>query len=394
MTQKRALFITWDGPQVSYLTALFLPIFVGLKARGQDVAVLQFTWGEDQGQAEAMRAVGLAYRRVDVRRTGGPLGPMLTAWSGGADVDAAVADWDIDLLLPRSLMPALAAMRSHAGRRLPMLFDADGLSADERVEFGGDHRLGPTFAALRLIERRMTRLAKHVLVRTPAAADILSRRAGMESHDDRFTVVPNPRVSGTSADMSARKLGDGPDLVYVGSLGEQYRPVQMLQLVAALRETLPQTSLTIFTRERDLAVDLINRAGLKAADFITVETVTSDELARRLPAFDAGLALRTSSLSMQAVSPIKIGDYLMASLPIIGSPSVGDVAELVAAGVMIGAEGEADAPQIAHWLSQTVMPQRQSLGQTSRELGERIYSLERTVSLYEQALRAARARKG
>ncbi len=391
---ERAPFISWDGPQVSYLTGLFLPIFTGLKARGQDVAVLQFTWGEDQGQAEAVGAAGLAYRRVEVKRDGGPLGPMLTAWGGGADVDAAVADWEIDLLLPRSLMPALAAMRSHAGRHLPILFDADGLPADERVEFGGDHRLGPTYAALRLIERSMTRLADHRLVRTPAAADILARRAGMESHSHRFTVVPNPRVSGTIADMSARKLGAGPHLVYVGSLGEQYRPVQMLRLVAALRETLPQTSLTIFSRERGLAAELINRAGLDGADFITVETVTSDELARRLPAFDAGLALRTSSLSMQAVSPIKIGDYLMAGLPIIGSASIGDVTELLAAGVMIGAEGEADAPQIAHWLSQSVMPQRQSLRPTARALGERLYSLNRTVSLYEQALRAARARKG
>lgn len=40
------LFVTWDGPQVSYLEGLFLPIFKALKSAGIHVHVLQFTWAE------------------------------------------------------------------------------------------------------------------------------------------------------------------------------------------------------------------------------------------------------------------------------------------------------------------------------------------------------------
>ncbi len=38
------LFITWDGPQVSYLESLFVPIFRKLEERcGAHFHVLQFT---------------------------------------------------------------------------------------------------------------------------------------------------------------------------------------------------------------------------------------------------------------------------------------------------------------------------------------------------------------
>jgi hypothetical protein len=42
----RTLFITWDGPQVSYLESLFLPIFEALGAQGFPFDILQFRWGD------------------------------------------------------------------------------------------------------------------------------------------------------------------------------------------------------------------------------------------------------------------------------------------------------------------------------------------------------------
>ena len=52
---ERLLFITWDGPQVSYLEGLFFPILKGLKPR-YEIHVVQFTWGE-AGHLEKMKAL-------------------------------------------------------------------------------------------------------------------------------------------------------------------------------------------------------------------------------------------------------------------------------------------------------------------------------------------------
>ena len=67
----RLLFITWDGPQTSYLTGLFLPILDGLARSGYSPHILQFTWGADEKIADTKKICfsrGIPYRAVRVRR--------------------------------------------------------------------------------------------------------------------------------------------------------------------------------------------------------------------------------------------------------------------------------------------------------------------------------------
>ena len=128
---KRILFITWDGPQTSYLEALFLPIFASLRGHGYEFCVLQFTWGDARHTDRARAACaekGILYRRVEVWRTGA-IKALLTASSGGRQVDRAVRDWSVDVLMPRSLLPGLAALLSRSSRTCPIVFDSDGLAA-------------------------------------------------------------------------------------------------------------------------------------------------------------------------------------------------------------------------------------------------------------------------
>lgn len=391
MANRRILFVTWDGPQVRYLEGLFVPIFAGLKAHGHEVFVLQFTWGPEGGADDACRAAGIGYRRVEVeRRFGGP-GAFLTAFAGGHHVDSAVTDWDIDLLLPRSLMPALAVMRSASGHRLPILFDADGLPADERVEFGGLGPRGPTYRVLRWIEARMVRRADHVMVRTEAAAKILAARAGPRD----FAVVTNGRAP-TALPVEQdwpRSDPSAPRLVYAGSLGRQYRPDAMLDLVLGIRQRLPGLTLDLFTGDLDAALALVERAGLANSSWLTIDSLAPSDLADRLPHYDAGLALRAASVSMSAVAPIKIGDYLMAGLPIIGTAGIGEVDELIAADVMLAVTDD-DSERAADWLAGHVIPDRRAVRRTARELGERLFSLSRSVDLYDRAIAATPVRTG
>ena len=396
MTVRRILFVTWDGPQVSYLEGLFVPIFKGLMARGYQIAVLQFGWGETNGQLakDACLTAGIQYRRVEVERRLGGAGAFLTALRGGGEIDRAVLEWDIELLFPRSLLAAFALLRSRSSKRLPILFDADGLPADERVEFGGLSCHGPTYRLLRKIEARTLAIADHVLVRTKVGAEVLAGRSTRLLSPGHFTVVHNPRpLPPPLPSRGWRTLDpDSPRLVYVGSLGPQYLPREMLELSRAIRRRLPGLTLDLFTGDREAAMEAIEAAGLADAAWVRVDSLPPAAVATRLTDYDAGLALRASSLSMRAVAPIKLGDYLMAGLPIIGSAAAGDGAMLRDKGVLFAVEGEADADLTARWLVETVARDRDALRSTCRALGELHYSLNRAINLYDQAIVQALAR--
>src|SRR4026208_835060 len=92
--------------------------------------------------------------------------------------------------MPRSLFAGLAVLACGA-RNVSLLFDADGLPADERVESGSIAPNSPGYRALRAIECALVRRSCHTLVRTEDAARILDGRTGVDrSH---FTVVANGR---------------------------------------------------------------------------------------------------------------------------------------------------------------------------------------------------------
>ena len=142
MNAKNILFVTWDGPNSPFLLGLFLPIFAALRPHGFRFHVLQFSWSSAAEQAtlaQACAAAGVAYRSARVWRRPVTIGAVATALVGRMHVRRAMRQWQIDLLMPRSTLPAVAAIAAagHGRSRIPVLLDADGLPHDERVEFGG-----------------------------------------------------------------------------------------------------------------------------------------------------------------------------------------------------------------------------------------------------------------
>jgi hypothetical protein len=192
----RILFVTWDGPQVSYLDSLFVPIFAGLAKKGVKVDVLQFRWGDRQVEErsrQACEAAGIRYRAVNIFRRGGGAGAFLSAVLGARHLRRAVRDFGSDVIMPRSLMPALVALTAGGRKLRPIVFDADGLAADERVEVGGLDPTSMTYRILRDVEAQMVRHSAAILQRTQLSAEILYHRAGPPVTLDMFHVVANGR---------------------------------------------------------------------------------------------------------------------------------------------------------------------------------------------------------
>lgn len=391
------LFVTWDGPQVDYLESLFLPIFVGLREHGVHFDVLQFRWGEAEGTRQARaacEAVGVGYRAVKVARGFGGAGALATALAGRWHVRKAVRHFGSDALMPRCLMPAIAVLAAGGDRLKPIIFDADGLAADERADFAGDSRLSLTYRLLRWAEVRLIRASTAILVRTPAAADILQPRAGIAA--DRFRVVINGRDQDLFQPYDAdirravrAELGiavDAPLLVYAGSIGPQYRFDLIRAFVHALAGRRPDARLLMLTGSPGLAEVAL---GPNPALGPLILRVSPCSVAKYLAAADLGLAFRAEGFSSQAVAPLKVAEYLMCGVPVLGTAAVGRSKAAAEAEVFLD-EGVGVAEAVK-WLTETVLPNRDRFRSRARAVGVANYSLSESIGNYRDAIELLRS---
>jgi glycosyltransferase involved in cell wall biosynthesis len=399
----RVLFVTWDGPQVSYLQSLFLPIFEGLRSHGYHFDILQFRWGDQDQEraiAAACRAAGFGYKSVKVWRWGGAVGPFVSALVGGWHVRRAVRRFGSDILMPRSVLPSCAVLAGRGAALRPVLMDADGMEIDERVEFSGMRSTGAAYRILRDIEAQMVRLSRAILVRTPVARDMLIVRAGPTARPEQFHVVANGRdanifhPSGAAErEQVRRELGIAPDaplLLYVGSIGGKYTIASVGELALELRKLRPDTKLLVLSGMVDEARAALFGPMPELEAFTTLFRVAPEEVPRYIAAADVGAAFIKPTFSMRTVAPVKTAEYLLCGVPVVGVAEVGDNAHAVQEGVYFDeAEG---LPAAARWISDQVLPAREEYRRRARQVGVSDFSLERSVSSYRDALDAVGGR--
>lgn len=395
------LFVTWDGPQVSYLESLFLPIFTGLAKRGHVFHVLQFTWADKQPRAvtqEHCEAAGCTYRSVQVVRRPVAAGSLVTAVRGSWHVRRAIAQHDIDIVMPRSTLPALAT--TLALRHFPavgLLFDADGLPHDERVDFGGWSAQGLAYRMLRDLEASTVRRADAVLTRSKKAIDILIARAGAGTAADKFHVVGNGRdanlfTPALKAERAAvrRELGiedSAPVLVYAGSMGNQYCMPEMLEFFRLVRGRRDDAQLLLLTGSPEEAEQSLDGLTDLRAD-CHIRRVAPTNVARYLGACDLGLALRRQSFSMRAVAPIKLGEYLLCGLPVLATQGIGDTDEQISGqvGYSLAGMSPRELGAAADWFVDVIFADGDGCMARCRQAGLRNFSLAASVDAYAHAI--------
>lgn len=394
----RILFVTWDGPGLAYLESLFLPIFQGLRASGFAFDVLQFRWGDPSDAdriAARCRTEGIGYRAIPVHRWGGPAGPTATALAGGRAVRRAIAHFGSEAVMPRSILPSVAALAGGAPAHVPIIYDADGLELDERVEFAGLAAGGPIYRLLRMVEARIVRRAGCVITRTQAAQAVLRQRARLPTEDKPMFVVTNGRDPNTFHPFSPEERSrirdelslshDGPLIVYAGSVGFRYDTARIGALALAARARRPDTRLLVLSGSPDAARRELRLAGSpELAAMTTILSVPPPEVPRYLAAGDLGTAYVRTSFSTCAVAPVKVGEYLLCGVPIVGAAQVGNNDLAVQTGIYLDAP--TDVERAADWLVDEVLPAREQFRQRARQTGLAEYSLQRSVEDYSAAL--------
>lgn len=396
----RVLFVTWDGDAQSYLTSLFFPIFARLRGVGVDVHVLQFSFASASAiqrtrECAARFDIRYTHRRTPVRFRNA-LTPALIGWGALESIRYARRQ-RIEAFMPRSLVPA--AMTLLAGRMgcdRPVIFDADGFMADERVDFAGWSRNGLPYRALRAVERRLAEEARSIVVRTRHAREILSERVADTQTDTvrrRIHVIPNlkdERVFHPASEeerLATRKtLGVPQDallLVSAGSLAPHYHPDKQAAIVRRLLDGGDDAYWLVLTGHQHVAADAAKRHRLPGKRVI-IDRVAASEVPPLLAAADVGMAIREPAFSQLAVCPIKVGEYLLCGTPVLATAGVGDVETYIneRSGLLLNGLGDEEIDKSCRWIS-SVRSRRESLRHSARAIGLSYFAMANLADLYE-----------
>ncbi|OWR15174.1 glycosyltransferase [Chryseobacterium sp. VAUSW3] len=333
---KKILFITWDGPQTSYMEGLFMPIFHEIAKRGDyQFHVIQFTWADAQKIAHTQAAanqMGITYTAWPVlRKPNVSIGSLLTVLTSSAKIKKYIRQNNIHMVMPRSTFPAMI-VNQIKNKTFKLIFDADGLPIEERIDFAGLKKESFQYKLMKSAETKMLKSADAVITRSQKSIDIHLANIG-ESYRSKFSVVFNGRDKNIFAyrphlrEEVRQELGLKDELlfVYAGSLGPQYCLTEMLQIFQAYAEKR-EAKFIILTGNTAFAEQNIPTE-LKA--YVSLKSVPSEKVSFYLNGGDVAFGLRKPTFSMQGVAPIKLGEYLLCGLPVIASKGIGDTEKIL-----------------------------------------------------------------
>ena len=109
---KVILFITWDGPQTSYMEGLFMPIFSAIQDNSKyEFHVIQFTWGSEERVAitrNKAKELNIVYTAKPIKRKPiATIGSLLTLYNGIQYIQKYIKNNNINIVMPRSTMPSI-----------------------------------------------------------------------------------------------------------------------------------------------------------------------------------------------------------------------------------------------------------------------------------------------
>ena len=336
MKSKNILFITWDGPQTSYMEGLFMPIFHEIAQQADfQFHVIQFTWADAQKIAHTKAAadqMGITYTAWPVlRKPNVSIGSLLTVLTSSAKIKKYIRENNIHTVMPRSTFPAMI-VNQIKNKNFKLIFDADGLPIEERIDFAGLKKESFQYKLMKSAETKMLKSADAVITRSQKAIDIHIAHIG-ESYRSKFSVVFNGRDKNVFAYQPPlrgevrQELGLKDELlfVYAGSLGPQYCLNEMLEIFQTYAEK-HLAKFLILTGNTEFAEQNIPT---ELKPHVILKSVPAEKVSLYLNGGDVAFGLRKPTFSMQGVAPIKLGEYLLCGLPVIASKGIGDTERIL-----------------------------------------------------------------
>jgi hypothetical protein len=393
---KNILFITWDSDKTNYLENLFFPIFSGLEKRGlAKVAVLQFSWAdplEVKRIGDLAEGMNIHYSHVPVStKIPSSLASLQAIIVNRKRVLSMLKSHQINTIIPRSTMPALLLLSIYKQLRelgSEIIFDADGLPIQERLDQGVLKKGSIMHKILSGVERKILLKSDRVITRTQKSVDWHLNNIP-QLNRDKFFLVGNGRDSlkfyfdKVARDEIRRKLKIEDELLIVhsGSLGPAYSIDLLFEILLGMKSAGILFRMLFLVRDTSYLDALIPNA-LKQE--IQQEVVPFHEIPKYLSAADLGISLRAPLPSVGGILPIKLGEYLLSGLPVLISKGIGDLDDVL---------GENQScyfldhkaysiDSLVSWLNEIKSIDRIEI----QEVGKALFSLDKTLDNYQNAI--------
>lgn len=336
--KKNILFITWDGPQTSYMEGLFMPIFNQIQQNSNYVFhIVQFTWAPPEKIAIIKKTANkfqINYTNRSIERKPFPaIGNILTIIKAKRFLIKYIKENNINIVMPRSTMPSIM-VNQISKTNFKVLFDADGFPLEERVDFSGLSKTSLIYKFLKYQENKMLLDANGVITRSNKSNEIhLATNSKLDQN--KFSVVFNGRDSNVFFPNSLVRERKRTELsisqdtvvfVYCGSLGLQYGFDEMMEVFTKYNRTNSNVVFLILTGSFAFAN---NRIPIEILNKCIVKSVAFEEIPDYLSIADIAFAIREPKYSMQGVAPIKLGEYLLMGIPTIASSGIGDTEQIL-----------------------------------------------------------------
>lgn len=336
--KTKILFITWDGSTTSYMEGLFMPILSKIQDIDCfEIYVIQFTWGTKERieiVEKKAKALNINYTsQIIYRKPIATIGSVITLYKGIKFLKNYISKNQIDVVMPRSTMPAIIVNRLK-NRNFKIVFDADGLPLEERVDFSKLKKSSNQYQFLKKEESKIILDADAIITRSHKAIAI-HKKTIPNANPEKFSVVHNGRDSEFFKPNSLLREqlratlnieNNSKVFVYCGSLGPQYGWDEMMAIFLKFKQNHQNTKFLILTGNIEFVLERILEP---IKQNVIVKKIPFEEVPKYLSVADFAFAIRQPKFSMQGVAPIKLGEYLLMGLPTIASAGIGDTEEIL-----------------------------------------------------------------
>jgi glycosyltransferase involved in cell wall biosynthesis len=391
------LYVVYWGALEPLGRALVLPAVKRLAALGPRITLVTFDKPADaarpadvQDADAALAAAGV--RWLSLRYHKRPQVPATTfdvAHGVARGVAERLRDRP-DVVHARTFVGGLVGLPLSRLTGARLIYHNEGFYPDEMVDGGFWAEGSRPHRIAKALERRLYSRADAIFSLSRRGKEVIELLDPVRTSGTRVEVVPSCVDLDHFKPREPVAEGNGRlRLVYVGSVGGRYLVDRMGAFARLARESAPGTRLDVITAAESAAVRAALSASKLPEDAWASKFVPYDRLPDELGVHDAGFCFHSHGLSAAGGSSTKVGEYWAMGIPVIATPGLGDVDEIIArerVGVVV--RGHSDQAyrsaldELRRLLGDAELPDR------CRSAAERHYGLDeacrRQVAVYQE----------
>jgi len=379
---KKILFLSYNGLTTNLGRSQILPYLQKLSGRGYWFFVVSLE--EQRNETRPNETLVFNWHPL-YRAKKSRLVSLLKFLMGGIAVSGyLIFRYKINIIHVRSYIPGvIAVLLKYLTPGIKIIFDIRGFMVDEYLEAGLIRPKGFWSRVGRFFERRLFQNSDTVVTLTYKSLEALKHpnRSGKKEIPidvipccvplDEEAVIGNGRPSLCLGEKEIK-------LIYTGSLGTWYDFHGMLSFFEMFQKRYSSSTLEIFSPQAEEIRESVQKNRLQKK--IRLAEIPFSMVRRHLAGADIGLLFYRRTFSRIGTSPIKFPEYLWAGLPVVATPGVGDLDELIEKyriGVIIHTDRNEAIDHIAELLKDPELKER------CQWVAKKFYDLQLGVGRYE-----------